>query len=222
MDNTIDEGADDELAQYIRDLSYITIRNLTLKTLNSTSLSEEEAYFNLATLPTKFVKYVCDCQNEDIWKHIAIPEEKIPLAYMTIKAIVERQPSNVAAAINFVGHVSHPLLSVIKDKMIDTNEDKAAKFLAVNGVDIALPVFSELYNRNISLDDLCNSIYDFYFRELGFKPRQKHLEELDSQIQLHLFKASANDMAKDGINQAAEAAKKLSGQAKGLFRSIFD
>jgi len=45
---------------------------------------------------------------------------------------------------------------------------------------------------------------------------------------LHLFKASANDMAKDGINQAAEAAeaaeaaKKLSEQAKGLFRSIFD
>jgi len=32
-------------------------------------------------------------------------------------------------------------------------------------------------------------------------------------------------MAKDGINQAAEAAeaaKKLSEQAKGLFRSIFD
>ena len=215
----------EELVQYIKNLTYVVLRNTAKCKLDSTNISRDEAYFEIATLPTNLVKSVCDEHNSHLWENTAIPEKNIPLAFMTIKAIVEKEKSAFSSALNMAGKVANPLWASMKDQVINgvlgDNTDKASKLVATSGQQIALAIFSELHNQGISLEDIKSNITDFYLSEIGLSPKQEHMDELDDQILTQELKNSATELAKDGLEEASKVAKKVTGKAKGMFNDFF-
>ncbi len=210
-----------ELITLIKTSTFVALRNIASYQLSDSRLSSDEAYFELATLPTSFVKSICDSQNSDIWKHIAIPESKLPLAFMTIKAIVEKEDSQVQSAVKFASFIASPMMAKAKEELMDSNEDKAAKFIAHNGRSIALPIFEELIRQGADLQEIKSAIYSFYFASFDIEnPKKKDISAFEDQCETQDLKDAAKKFAKEGLDEATKVAKELSGKAKGFFKDL--
>lgn len=211
----------DKLITHIQSSTYVVLRNVAHHLLESRGVSKDEAYFRLVTLPTDFIKSICEDHSLDIWKHLAIPEEKIPLSYMAIKAIVEKEDTQIQSVMKFASFISNPLISKAKDELMDSNEDKAVKLVALNGRSSALSIYEELALRGVTLEKIKDSIYKFYFGAIGIEnPKNRDIKGLMQECETQEFKDSAKRLAKEGLGEVSKVAKDLSKKAKGFFKDF--
>ncbi|QDP02187.1 hypothetical protein [Thalassotalea sp. PS06] len=190
--------------------------------IESKTISRHDAYFQMVTLPTKFLKHICQKFDQDIWQHVAIPEKQIPQAFMTVKAIAEREVSTAASALKTASYIFNPALAHAKDQLLDNNEQKAAKFIAKNGTQISLSIFEELYRRGVSFEELKEAIVEFHFDKLELdRNDKKAIEFYENDVDFVILKNDSKDLASKALKETTEKAKDLSKKGKEMFSSFF-
>lgn len=206
------------------------IRDLCLNEANS-ALHIEDRVFNMVTLPTRFIKFVCEKFDTDVWKVMAIRNEQIPPVYMSVKAILDYEESSTKKAVKAVGFLVNPYLAQAKSTLQNSNEEKAAKFISNHGIEIITVIYGELYNQGVSLEDLHEASIEFYL-ESG--KNQKHLKTLEESADLLRMTDTIKDKTKEKISQAAEKVMDkefhqdvieqvddVKNKAKGFMKSLF-
>ena len=208
--------------QRIKCATTVVLQDITDSLLDFRSLSKDETYYKISTLPTDFIRQVCSQFDSDIWKYLAIPEQKIPAAFMTVKAIVEPKVSNSNKAIKAAGYIINPWMASAKEQLLDSNEQKASKLVANNATAMALTIFEELHRSGVSQDDIEKSVFNFHssYTEAN-KLKTKKLELIEDSIALLILKENAKDYAQDSFEEVSERAKDAAVKAKGIFKGFF-